>query len=63
MNVRLLERNEFDIWFKWFDYLSITVLEVPLVLVRKYEWYDTDRYTFVIKLFGYEVFKKKGGII
>ena len=33
--------NEFrNVWISWQDKISITILDFPILLVRKYEWLE-----------------------
>jgi hypothetical protein len=61
MKFRLQNYNEFN-HFRWHDYFSIVINEFPVVLVRKYEWYEDNRYAFVVQVFGFEVYQRIGDL-
>ena len=52
--------NEFKGQIRWHDYFSIMVNEFPVILIRRYDWYDTESYTFMIQLFGFKVYQRTG---
>lgn len=54
--------NEFKGPVCWHDYISIMFNEFPVVLVRRYDWFDTERYTFMVQLFGFKVYQKIGNM-
>jgi len=55
--------NEFNQHVRWHDYISIMFNEFPVILVRRYDWFDTERYTFMVQLFGLRVYQKIGDIV
>lgn len=57
---RMQNYNEFKGHVRWHDYFAIMVNEFPVVLVRRYEWMDTERYTFTVQVFGTTLFKRIG---
>jgi hypothetical protein len=54
--------NEFKGPVRWHDYISIMFNEFPVILVRRYDWFDTERYTFMVQLFGLRVYQKIGNM-
>lgn len=54
--------NEFKGTVRWHDYISIMFNEFPVILVRRYDWFDTERYTFMVQLFGFKVYQKIGNM-
>ena len=54
--------NEFKGSVRWHDYISIMFNEFPVILVRRYDWLDTERYTFMVQLFGLRVYQKIGNM-
>lgn len=61
MKFRLQNYNEFN-HFCWHDYFSIVINEFPVVLVRKYEWYEDNKYSLVVQVFGFEVYQRIGDL-
>lgn len=58
---KLQNYNEFKNGVRWHDYFAIMVNEFPVILVRKYDWpHDNDNYTFIVQLFGFNLFRKIG---
>jgi len=45
---------------RWHDYLAIMVNEFPIILIRKYDWLDTEEYTFSVNILGFKVYQKIG---
>ena len=54
--------NEFKGPVRWHDYISIMFNEFPVMLVRRYDWFDTERYTFMVQLFGLRVYQRIGNM-
>lgn len=52
--------NEFKSHMRWHDYLSIIVHEFPIALVRRYDWLDEERSTFMVQFLGVKVYQKSG---
>ena len=45
--------NEFrNIWFSWRDKVSITILDFPILLIRKYEWLEKERSNWLVQVMG-----------
>ena len=45
--------NEFrNVWFGWQDKISITILDFPILLVRKYEWLEKERSNWLVQVMG-----------
>jgi hypothetical protein len=43
--------NEFrNVWFSWEDKISITILDFPILLVRKYEWLEKERSNWLVQV-------------
>ena len=57
---QLQNYNEFKSWMRWHDYLAIMVNEFPIILIRKYDWLDTEEYTFSVNILGFKVYQKIG---
>jgi hypothetical protein len=48
--------NEFrNVWFSWQDKISITILDFPIVLVRKYEWLEKERSNWLVQVMGVDM--------
>ena len=48
--------NEFrNVWFSWQDKISITILDFPVVLVRKYEWLEKERSNWLVQVMGVDL--------
>ncbi|NWG03587.1 MAG: hypothetical protein HXY44_12100 [Syntrophaceae bacterium] len=48
--------NEFrDVWFGWQDKISITILDFPILLVRKYEWIEKERSNWLVQVMGVDL--------
>ena len=48
--------NEFrDVWFGWQDKISITILDFPILLVRKYEWLEKERSNWLVQVMGVDL--------
>jgi len=48
--------NEFrNIWFSWEDKISITILDFPILLVRKYEWLEKERSNWLVQVMGVDL--------
>lgn len=62
MNFTLQNYNEFKNHVRWHDYLAIMVNEFPVILARRYDWLDTEQYTFTVQVFGFKVYQKIGFI-
>ena len=57
---RLQNYNEFRNHVRWHDYIAIIVNEFPVVLVRRYDWMDTERYTLTVQVLGITLFQRIG---
>jgi hypothetical protein len=57
---KLQNYNEFKQELRWHDYVNVMINEFAILLVRKYEWYDCERYTFVVQVLGFKVYQKIG---
>ena len=45
--------NEFrNVWFGCQDKISITILDFPILLVRKYEWLEKERSNWLVQVMG-----------
>lgn len=55
--------NEFRRAVRWHDYVSIMFNEFPVILVRRYDWMDTEQYTFTVQLFGVRVYQRVGVMV
>lgn len=53
--MKLTNYNEFDVWIRWHDYVSVIVNEFPILLVRRYYWYDVKTTTLMIQVLGYKL--------
>lgn len=53
--MKLTNYNEFDVWIRWHDYVSVIVNEFPVVLVRRYYWHDVKTTTLMIQVLGYKL--------
>lgn len=48
--------NEFrNVWFGWQDKISITILDFPILLVRKYEWLEKERSNWLVQVMGVDL--------
>jgi len=48
--------NEFrNVWFSWEDKISITILDFPILLVRKYEWLEKERANWLVQVMGVDL--------
>ena len=48
--------NEFrNVWFGWQDKISITILDFPILLVRKYEWLEKERSNWLVQVLGVDL--------
>ena len=48
--------NEFrNVWFGWQDKISITILDFPILLVRKYEWLEKERSNWLVQVMGIDL--------
>ena len=48
--------NEFrNVWFSWEDKISITILDFPILLVRKYEWLEKERSNWLVQVMGVDL--------
>ena len=48
--------NEFrNVWFDWQDKISITILDFPILLVRKYEWLEKERSNWLVQVMGVDL--------
>ncbi len=48
--------NEFrSVWFSWQDKISITILDFPIVLVRKYEWLEKETSNWLVQIMGVDL--------
>ncbi len=48
--------NEFrNTWFSWQDKISITILDFPILLVRKYEWLEKERSNWLVQVMGVDL--------
>ena len=48
--------NEFrDVWFSWEDKISITILDFPILLVRKYEWLEKVKSNWLVQVMGVDL--------
>ncbi len=48
--------NEFrNVWFSWQDKISITILDFPILLVRKYEWLEKERSNWLVQVMGIDL--------
>ena len=48
--------NEFrNVWFSWEDKISITILDFPILLVRKYEWLEKERSNWLVQVIGVDL--------
>ena len=48
--------NEFrNVWFSWQDKISITILDFPILLVRKYEWLEKERSNWLVQVMGVDL--------
>jgi hypothetical protein len=48
--------NEFrSVWFGWQDKISITILDFPILLVRKYEWLEKERSNWLVQVMGVDL--------
>ena len=48
--------NEFrNVWFGWQDKISITILDFPILLVRKYEWLEKERSNWLVQIMGVDL--------
>lgn len=57
---RLQNYNEFRNHVSWHDYFTIMVNEFAVILVRRYDWLETEEYTFVVTVMGFDVFRRVG---
>ena len=49
--------NEFrDVWLSWQDKISIIICDFPILLVRKYEWLEKERVTWLVQVMGVDLF-------
>lgn len=49
--------NEFKTWMRWFDYVNIMLFEFPFLLIRRYDWMDTEKSTYMVQVFGIKVYQ------
>jgi hypothetical protein len=48
--------NEFrNVWLSWQDKISITILDFPILLVRKYEWLEKERSNWLVQVMGVDL--------
>jgi len=48
--------NEFrNVWISWQDKISITILDFPILLVRKYEWLEKERSNWLVQVMGVDL--------
>lgn len=52
--------NEFRLWMRWHDYFSIMIHNFPIVLVRRYDWMDSESSTYAILICGFLVYQHVG---
>jgi hypothetical protein len=49
--------NEFrNVWFSWQDKISITIFDLPILVVRKYEWLEKERSNWLVQAMGVDLF-------
>lgn len=49
--------NEFrSIWFGWEDKLAFIIFDFPLLLIRKYNWFEKEESTWLIQVIGINLF-------
>jgi len=49
--------NEFrNVWLGWQDKISITILDFPILLVRKYEWLEKERSNWLVQIMSVDLF-------
>jgi len=47
--------NEFrDTWFRWKDHVSITLFDFSILLVRKYDWFEKSKVTWIVVVLGFQ---------
>ena len=48
--------NEFrNVWLSWQDKISITILDFPILLVRKYGWLEKERSNWLVQVIGVDL--------
>ncbi len=50
--------NEFHTWIRWHDYLSLIINEFPVILIRRYDWLDDGKITYMAQVLGLKIFLK-----
>ena len=47
--------NEFKSHVRWHDYFSLMINEFPILLIRRYDWFDDNEHTLSISflIFNY----------
>lgn len=50
--------NEFHDWVRWHDYVAAIIHEFPILLIRRYDWMDTEKSTLIVQFFGFKVFQR-----
>ena len=60
MKFTLRNYNEFKTHMGWHDYVSVLINEFPIILVRRYDWFDLDQYTFMVQILGFKVYQQIG---
>lgn len=48
--------NEFrNVWFSWEDKISISIMDFPILLIRKYEWLEKERSNWLVQVMGVDM--------
>lgn len=47
-------------WVGWKDYFNFSICDFSVLLIRRYIWYDVEKTTLMIQIFGIKVYCKQG---
>lgn len=48
--------NEFRSWVRWTDHISIVISRFPVILVRTFDFPESEMSVFTVNLFGFLVY-------